>query len=58
MSGVAGVQGPISQFVINNKSLAEEAIKANIREVTQDPAKTVRELQQPSPLSQFLDIRV
>lgn len=56
---VGGVgQGPVSAIVQTNKQVAEEAIKSNIREAVQNPAQTIRELQQPSPLSQFLDIKI
>ncbi|MBM7649381.1 hypothetical protein JOC78_002334 [Bacillus ectoiniformans] len=59
MSAVGGVgQGPISQFVVISKSVAEQAVTEQIKEVTQDPAKRIRELQAPSPFSQFIDIKV
>jgi hypothetical protein len=59
MSTVGAIgQGPISQFVAISKQTAEEVITSQIKEVTQDPAKIVRELQQPSPFSQFLDIKI
>lgn len=51
-------QGPVSQFIVNNKQRAEQAIVSNIKEAIDNPAKTIRDLQQPSPLSQFLDIKI
>ncbi|MFL0364986.1 hypothetical protein ACH0BF_18445 [Pseudobacillus sp. 179-B 2D1 NHS] len=59
MGVVGGVgEGPVSQFVMISKQIAEKAVREQIQEVVQDPAKRVRELQQPSPFSQFIDIRV
>ncbi|MED4454429.1 hypothetical protein [Metabacillus fastidiosus] len=59
MSLVGGVgEGPVSQFVVINKQIAEEAINSQIKEVLNDPAKRIRELQQPSPFSQFIDIKI
>lgn len=57
--GIGGVgEGPVSQFIVLNKQKAEEVIKTEIKEAMENPAKTLRELQQPSPFSQFLDIRI
>jgi hypothetical protein len=57
--GIGGVgQGPVSQFVVLNKQKAEQAILANIKDAVDNPAKTIRDLQQPSPLSQFLDVKI
>ncbi|WP_019153805.1 hypothetical protein [Robertmurraya massiliosenegalensis] len=58
VGGVGQGQGPVSQFVISNKERAEQAIESKIREALQNPEKTIREIQQPSPLSQFLDIKI
>ncbi|MFD1739362.1 hypothetical protein ACFSCX_23040 [Bacillus salitolerans] len=60
MSSVSASSGSgvVSQAVQMNKSKAEQALNQAIREVVQDPAKNLRELQQPSPLSQFLDIKI
>lgn len=59
MAVVGGVgEGPVSQFVVISKQIAESAVKEQIQEVMSDPAKRVRELQQPSPFSQFIDIKV
>jgi hypothetical protein len=59
MSAVGGVgQGPVSQFIELNKQKAEQAITTEIKEALDNPAKTIRELQQPSPFSQFLDIKI
>lgn len=59
MSSIGGVGGgPVSQFVVMTKQIAEEAINSQIKEVLNDPAKRIRELQQPSPFSQFIDIKI
>ncbi|WP_100332337.1 hypothetical protein [Bacillus xiapuensis] len=59
MSAIAGVgQGPVSQFVLISKQIAEQAVSEQIQEVINDPAKRIRELQQPSPFSQFIDIKI
>ncbi|MGM7634530.1 hypothetical protein [Bacillus sp. Hm123] len=58
MSAISGAgQGPVSQFVLTNKQMTEQVITEKIREATNDPAKRIRELQQPSPFSQFIDIK-
>lgn len=49
--------GPVSSMVQKNKELAENALNKIIQEAKNDPAKNIRELQQPSPFSQFLDIK-
>ncbi|MDQ0214907.1 hypothetical protein J2S13_001306 [Oikeobacillus pervagus] len=59
MSVISGVgEGPVSQFVMLNKQNAEQVIQEQIKEVVEDPAKRIKELQQPSPFSQFLDIKI
>lgn len=58
LAGIGGPQGPVSQFVMISKQAAEETIKMHIKEAMDNPAKTIRELQQPSPFSQFLDIKI
>ncbi|MED4402773.1 hypothetical protein ABET41_15610 [Metabacillus fastidiosus] len=56
---IGGVgEGPVSQFVVINKQIAEEVINSKIRDVINDPAKNIREIQRPSPFSQFLDIKI
>ncbi|WP_163099288.1 hypothetical protein [Peribacillus alkalitolerans] len=52
------VQGIISKLVETNREVAEQAVTAKIQEVLNDPAKNVREIQQSSPLSQFLDVKI
>ncbi|MGG3799040.1 hypothetical protein [Metabacillus fastidiosus] len=56
IGGVGG--GPVSQFVIINKQLAEQAITSQIKDVLNDPAKNIKEMQQPSPFAQFIDIKI
>ncbi|RUL51713.1 MULTISPECIES: hypothetical protein [Lysinibacillus] len=51
------VQGSTASIVQSNKQVAEQAVNAMIQEAKNDPAKNIRELQQPSPFSQFLDIK-
>lgn len=59
MAVIGGVgEGPVSQFVVINKQIAETAVKERILDVMTDPAKRIREIQQPSPFSQFIDIKV
>ncbi|MED3549799.1 hypothetical protein [Cytobacillus praedii] len=59
MAVIGGVgEGPVSQFVVINKQIAETAIKEKIIDVMEDPAKNIRQIQQPSPFSQFIDIKV
>lgn len=58
VGGIGAGQGPVSQFVMISKQSAEQAITSNIREALQNPEKTIQEIQQPSPLSQFLDIKI
>jgi hypothetical protein len=52
------IQGVIAQLVQTNREVAEQAVTARIKEPIYDPTKNVRELQQTSPFSQFLDVRV
>ncbi|MCA1031446.1 hypothetical protein LCL95_10460 [Bacillus timonensis] len=56
--GGVTVQSPMAQEIQNIKQTAEQTIKGKIKEVLDDPEKNIREMQQPSPFSQFLDIRV
>ncbi|KOP72022.1 hypothetical protein ACFFHH_01725 [Cytobacillus solani] len=59
MAIIGGVgEGPVSQFVVINKQIAETAIKERILDVLEDPSKRIREIQQPSPFSQFIDIKI
>ncbi|WP_313804906.1 hypothetical protein [Cytobacillus sp.] len=59
MAVIGGVgEGPVSQFVVINKQIAESAVKEKILDVMTDPAKRIREIQQPSPFSQFIDMKV
>ena len=57
---IGGVQVPgvIARIVQDNKQIAEQALNEIINKHKDDPARIVKEIQQPSPFSQFLDIRV
>ncbi|WP_108669008.1 hypothetical protein [Peribacillus acanthi] len=57
---IGGIQVPgiIAKLVETNREVAQQAVTSKIQEVLNDPAKNVREIQQPSPFSQFLDIKV
>lgn len=52
------VNGVIVNSIETGKSKAEEVIKSQIQEALSNPAKNIKELQQPSGLSVFLDIKV
>lgn len=52
------VDGIIVQAIQRNKQIAERVVNQAIRDVVNDPAKNIREMQQPSGLSTFLDIRI
>jgi hypothetical protein len=56
--GGVPIQGVIAQLVQTNREVAEQAVTARIKEAINDPTKNVREIQQISPFSQFLDVRV
>ncbi|MCD9022526.1 hypothetical protein [Cohnella silvisoli] len=51
-------EGVITQSVQSGVQRAEQVVQEMINDVKNDPAKTLRELQQPSGLSTFLDIRI
>ncbi|WP_163151905.1 hypothetical protein [Anoxybacillus sp. MB8] len=52
------VPGVIARIVQDNKAIAEQALNEIINKHKDDPARIVKEIQQPSPFSQFLDIKV
>lgn len=52
------VQGAIAQIVQTNREVAEQAVNEKLQQAIQDPARNVKEIQAPSPFSQFLDIKV
>lgn len=52
------VNGIIADIVQANRNANEQALNQIIEEAKKDPAKTIREIQQPSPFSQFLDIKI
>ncbi|MBB5324269.1 hypothetical protein HNQ34_001362 [Anoxybacillus tepidamans] len=57
---IGGVQipGVIARIVEDNKQIAELALNEMINKHKDDPARIVKEIQQPSPFSQFLDIKI
>lgn len=52
------VNGIIADIVKSNREANEQALNQMVQEAKNDPAKTLREIQQPSPFSQFLDIKI
>ncbi|MBS2771208.1 hypothetical protein [Anoxybacteroides rupiense] len=58
--GIGGVpvQGVIARVVEDNKQIAEQALNEIINKHKEDPAHVIKEIQQPSPFSQFLDIKI
>lgn len=52
------VNGIIADIVSANRQANEQALNQMIQEAKNNPTKTIREIQQPSPFSQFLDIKV
>lgn len=52
------VDGIIVQAISSGKSTAQQVVQQSINEVKNDPTKNLREMQQPSGLSSFLDIKV
>jgi hypothetical protein len=56
--GGVPVQGIIARVVQDNKEIAEQALNEMINKHKDDPARIIKEIQQPSPFSQFLDIKI
>ncbi|MED4988800.1 hypothetical protein [Parageobacillus toebii] len=52
------VQGVVARVVQDNKEIAEQALNEMINKHKDDPARIIKEIQQPSPFSQFLDIKI
>lgn len=52
------VNGIIADIVKTNREANEQALNRMVQEAKNDPTKTLREIQQPSPFSQFLDIKI
>jgi hypothetical protein len=52
------VPGTIARIVQDNKAIAEQALNEIINKHKDDPARIIKEIQQPSPFSQFLDIKI
>ncbi|AMX82307.1 hypothetical protein GS3922_00580 [Geobacillus subterraneus] len=56
--GGVPVQGVVARIVQDNKAIAEQALNEMINKHKDDPARIIKEIQQPSPFSQFLDIEI
>lgn len=56
--GGVHVPGVIARIVQDNKAIAEQALNEIVNKHKDDPARIVKEIQQPSPFSQFLDVKV
>ncbi|WP_339171662.1 hypothetical protein [Anoxybacillus sp. FSL W8-1294] len=56
--GDVHVPGVIARIVQDNKAIAEQALNEMINKHKDDPAHIIKEIQQPSPFSQFLDVKV
>jgi hypothetical protein len=56
--GGVPVQGVVARIVQDNKAIAEQALNEIINKHKDDPACIIKEIQQPSPFSQFLDIKI
>jgi hypothetical protein len=56
--GGVPVQGIIARIVQDNKAIAEQALNEMINKHKDNPARIIKEIQQPSPFSQFLDIKI
>ncbi|MGG3005923.1 hypothetical protein [Geobacillus stearothermophilus] len=56
--GGVPVQGVVARIVQDNKTIAEQALNEMINKHKDDPARIIKEIQQPSPFSQFLDIKI
>ncbi|PJW14903.1 hypothetical protein CV945_05800 [Geobacillus sp. Manikaran-105] len=56
--GGVPVQGVVARIVQDNKQIAEQALNEMINKHKDDPARIIKEIQQPSPFSQFLDIKI
>lgn len=58
IGGGTNVPGCIVKAIETGKSKAEQVVKQAINDVMSDPAKNIKQAQQPSGLSAFMDIRV
>ncbi|KDE46757.1 hypothetical protein [Geobacillus sp. CAMR5420] len=56
--GGVPVQSVAVRIVQDNKAIAEQALNEMINKHKDDPARIIKEIQQPSPFSQFLDIKI
>ncbi|KZM58459.1 hypothetical protein A3Q36_02600 [Geobacillus stearothermophilus] len=56
--GGVPVQGVVARIVQDNKAIAEQALNEMINKHKDDPARIIKEIQQSSPFSQFLDIKI
>lgn len=56
--GGVHIPGVIAAIVQDSKQAAEQALNQIINKHKDDPAHIIKEIQQPSPFSQFLDIKI
>jgi hypothetical protein len=49
--GGVPVQGVVARIVQDNKAIAEQALNEIINKHKDDPARIIKEIQQPSPFS-------
>jgi hypothetical protein len=56
--GGVPVQGVIVASIQTGKGIAQSVVQAMVDEGKNNPAKFLKELQQPSGLSSFLDIKI
>lgn len=52
------VRGVIARVVEDNRQITEQVLNEIIGKHKDDPAHNIKEIQQPSPFSQFLDIKI
>jgi hypothetical protein len=52
------VQGVVANSIQSGKQRAEQVVEQKVKEVLNDPAKNTRDMQKPSGISPFMDIKV
>ncbi|WP_127583911.1 hypothetical protein [Paenibacillus koleovorans] len=57
---IAGTQVPgcVVKAIETGKSKAQEVVQGMINEAINDPTKNLKQMQQPSGLSSFIDIKI
>jgi hypothetical protein len=56
--GGVNVPGCVVKAIETGKNKAQQVVQQAINDVMSDPAKNIKQTQQPSGLSSFMDIRV